>query len=147
MNDLRIERVDGDGPVLLDWQQVHNLIIPTDPLSLDDVRERAGRNLLDVAYLDDVLVGCSTVRPPRDGAAVATVIARVLPAHRRRGFGAQLYAQGLAAARGLGAETIETVVLESNGDGLRFALEHGFVEVERYLLPGDSVRFIDLRLA
>lgn len=147
MNDLHIARVDGEGPVLRDWRHVHNLVVPTAPLSLGEVRERAGRNLLDVAYLGDVLIGCSTVRPPTDDPAVATVIARVLPAHRRRGFGAEIYARGLAAARQLGAETIETVVLESNADGLKFALEHGFVEVERYLLPGDTVPFIDLRLA
>lgn len=129
-----------------DWQYVHNLIIPTDPLSLDDVRERAGRFLLEVAYLGDVLVGCSTVRPPADGAAVATVIARVLPDHRRQGFGEQIYRRGLAGARRLGAEEVETVVLESNQDGLRFALGHGFVETDRYVLDGDTVAYVDLRL-
>ncbi|MCJ1676786.1 hypothetical protein MTF65_05370 [Streptomyces sp. APSN-46.1] len=84
MNDLHMEQVDGDRAVLRDWRHVHNLIIPTAPLTLDEVRERA--------------------------------------------------------------EVIETVVLESNPDGLRFAVGHGFVEVERYLLPGDTVPFIDLRL-
>ncbi|MDQ0307576.1 GNAT superfamily N-acetyltransferase [Kitasatospora herbaricolor] len=148
---LRIARV-ADEAMLRDWQHVHNTIIPTDPLSLDQVRERAGRNRLEVAHLGDVLVGCSTVRPPAaDRAAgdpaTATVIARVLPAHRRRGFGAVLYAQGLAAARAAGAEVIETVVLASNPDGLRFALANGFVEVETYLLPGHEVPYIDLRLA
>ncbi|MGP8296791.1 GNAT family N-acetyltransferase [Streptomyces inhibens] len=145
MNDLRIEPVDGDAMVK-DWQYVHNAIIPTDPLSLDDVRERVQRHHVEVAYLGDVLVGCSTVRPPTSDASVATVIARVLPAHRRQGFGGQIYARGLARARELGAGVIETVVLESNPDGLRFAQRHGFVEIERYLLPGDSVPFIDLRL-
>ncbi|MFI0714383.1 GNAT family N-acetyltransferase [Streptomyces inhibens] len=146
MNDLRIEPVDGDAMVK-DWQYVHNAIIPTDLLSLDDVRERVQRHHLEVAYLGDVLVGCSTVRPPTNDASVATVIARVLPAHRRQGFGGEIYARGLARARELGAGVIETVVLESNPDGLRFAQRHGFVEIERYLLPGDSVPFIDLRLA
>lgn len=75
------------------------------------------------------------------------MIARILPRHRRRGFGSLLYAQGLAEARGLGARVIETCVLESNPEGLRFALAHGFTETERYVLPGDSVPFIDLRLA
>lgn len=130
--------------MLQDWRHVHNAIIPTDAFSLDKVRERAGRHLLEVAYLDDVLVGCSTVRPPEAG--VATVIARVLPGHRRRGFGERIYERGLELARGLGADTIETVVLESNPEGLRFAEQHGFTEIERYLLPGDTIRFIDLRL-
>ncbi|MER5862815.1 GNAT family N-acetyltransferase [Kitasatospora sp. NPDC002040] len=145
MKDLRIEPVSGD-TALRDWQRVHNLIIPTDPLSLDDIRERAGRNRLEVAYLGEVLVGCSTVRPPTAEADVATVIARVLPEHRRQGLGARLYSHCLAYARTLGAAAIETVVLESNPDGLRFAGAHGFREVERYLLPGDTVRFVDLRL-
>lgn len=145
MSNLRIEQADGDA-LLQAWQHVHNLIIPTDVLSLDDVRERARRNHLEVAYLVDTVVGCTTVRPPTNDTSTATVIARVLPAHRRQGFGAELYARGLARARELGAAVIETVVLESNVDGLRFAHKHGFVEIDRYLLPGDSVPFIDLRL-
>ncbi|MCX4822310.1 GNAT family N-acetyltransferase [Streptomyces sp. NBC_01142] len=145
MTDLRIEQADGDA-MLQDWQYVHNVIIPTDTLSLDEVRERVQRYRLEVAYLGDVLVGCSTVRPPTSDASVATVIARVLPAHRGQGFGEELYARGLAHARKLGADVIETVVLASNVDGLRFAQAHGFVEVEKYLLPGDSVPWFTLRL-
>ncbi|MYT29893.1 GNAT family N-acetyltransferase [Streptomyces sp. SID8354] len=92
------------------------------------------------------LVGCSTVRPPEDEARTATVIARVLAAHRGRGFGSELYARGLDRARELGAQVVETVVLSSNPDGLRSAERHGFVELERYVLPGETVPWIDLRL-
>ncbi|MGW2485725.1 N-acetyltransferase family protein [Streptomyces sp. NPDC001606] len=146
MSDLRFQpAIDED--VLRDWLYVHNVIIPTHVLSLDEARERAGRNHLEVAYLDDALVGCTTVRPPVGDTLTATVIARVLPAHRGRGIGEELYARGLDRARKLGAEVIETVVLSSNEDGLRFALKHGFVETERYLLPGDTIPWIDLRLS
>lgn len=145
MTALRIEPV-ADDAALLDWQRVHNTIIPTAVLSLDEVRERAGRNRLSVAYLGNTTVGCTTVRPPAGDTATATVIARVLPDHRGRGYGKELYGHGLAQARGLGAEVIETCVLESNPEGLRFALDRGFVEIERYVLPGDTVPFIDLRL-
>jgi GNAT superfamily N-acetyltransferase len=131
---------------LLDWQRIHNLIIPTALLSVDDVVERAGRNHLEVAYLDAVAVGNSTVRPPAPDTATATVIARVLPEHRRHGFGGQLYQRALAKARELGAQHVETVVLASNEDGLRFAVDHGFVETERYVLPGDTIPFVTLRL-
>ncbi|WP_411101546.1 GNAT family N-acetyltransferase [Streptomyces sp. cmx-4-9] len=147
MDDLHIERADagrGDGQALRDWQYVHNLVVPTAPLSAAEVRERAGRGRLDVAYAGGVLVGCMTVRPPADGEPLPTVIARILPEHRRRGHGGRLYAYGLAQARELGARRIRTVVLESNRDGLRFALAHGFTEVDRYVLPGDTVPFIDL---
>ncbi|QIP88291.1 GNAT family N-acetyltransferase [Streptomyces sp. Tu 2975] len=133
--------------MLRDWQHVHNSIIPSHLLSLDEVRERSTRHRLTVAYLCDVLVGCSTVRLPRDGTPTATVISRVLPAHRRQGIGGQLYERELAEAHALGADVIETVVLASNEDGLHFARSRGFTEVERYLLPGDSVPYIDLRLS
>ncbi|MGW1894572.1 GNAT family N-acetyltransferase [Streptomyces sp. NPDC002004] len=146
MTTLRFEQPNDDA-ALEDWRHVHNAIIPTATLTLDEVRERVQRNHLEVAYLDDVLVGCSTVRPPTDESSTATVIARVLPEHRRRGFGEVLHTRGLERARALGAEVIETVVLSSNADGLRFAQAHGFVEIERYLLPGDTIPWIDLRLA
>ncbi|MFI7387469.1 GNAT family N-acetyltransferase [Streptomyces sp. NPDC049813] len=152
MTDLRIETLTGDpatdGVRAVDWQRAHNMIVPADSayLSLDDVIERAGRNVLEVAYAGDDLVGCSTVRRPRDG--VATVISRVLPAYRGRGFGRALYARGLATARALGAEHIETVLLSSNEAGLRFAERAGFtVEVDRYRLDGDTVDWVELRLA
>ncbi|CAL9300261.1 hypothetical protein SUDANB25_03197 [Streptomyces sp. SudanB25_2051] len=145
--ELRIERVDGERGVE-DWQFVHNTVIPTHLLSLDDVRERSGRNVLEVAYLGDTVAGCTTVRPPGgDAPDTATVIARVLPDHRGRGHGRELYARALGQARELGAARIETVVLSSNESGLRFALRNGFVEIERYLLEGDTIPWIDLRLA
>jgi GNAT superfamily N-acetyltransferase len=148
VSELHFEQVlpEGREAVLHDWRHIHNLIIPTAPLSVDEVQARAGRNHLEVGYLDQVAVGCSTVRPPVDETATATVIARVRPEHRRRGFGEQIYRRGLVKARELGARVIETVVLESNDDGLRFACQHGFVEIERYLLPEHTVRFVDLRL-
>ncbi|MFI6284530.1 GNAT family N-acetyltransferase [Streptomyces sp. NPDC051018] len=145
-DDLHIRQPDGDAG-LRDWQHIHNVVIPTHPLSLSEVRERAQRHHLDIAYLGDEPVGCSTVRPPTEETRTATVIARVLTAHRGRGFGEEIYARGLNRARELGARVIETVVLSSNEDGLRFARKHGFVETERYLLPGDTIPWIDLRLA
>nr|WP_203690204.1 GNAT family N-acetyltransferase [Streptomyces sp. SID12488] len=148
VTDLRIVPVsDVDEAALEDWRHVHNLIVPPAAMSLDDVRERGARFRLEVAYLGDALVGCSTVRPPTGDDAVATVIARVLPGFRRRGFGAELYGRGLALARELGAGRIETVVLAANGDGLAFARGRGFVEVERYVLDGESDLWVDLRLA
>lgn len=143
MPTLRIEEPHDDA-TLGDWRYVHNEIVPADPLSLDDVRERVTRHHLEVAYLGDVLVGCSTVRPPKDGTAV--VIARVLPAHRGQGFGERLYERGLERARRLGAEVIETIVLGTNTDGLEFACKRGFVEVDRYVTDVDET-WHTLRLA
>jgi GNAT superfamily N-acetyltransferase len=126
---------------------VHNEIIPTAPLSEQEVRERSGRHLLTVAYDDDTLVGCATVRPPVDGSTTATVIVRILPPFRRRGLGTTYLAHELAAARAAGATRIETVVLASNEDGLEFARARGFVEHDRYVLEGQTIPFVDLHLA
>ncbi|MFF7975268.1 GNAT family N-acetyltransferase [Streptomyces sp. NPDC007905] len=145
MTDLRIEPV-GDDHELARWRHVHNVVVPPAAMSLDDARERLGRYRLENAYLGDVLVGCSTVRPPAGEDAVATVIARVLPGFRRRGFGTALYEKGLAHAHGLGAKAVETCVLAVNEDGLRFAERCGFVEIDRYALDGESDEWVDLRL-
>ncbi|WP_406861621.1 GNAT family N-acetyltransferase [Streptomyces sp. HUAS MG47] len=144
MQQLRFE-VPGTDVVLADWRHVHNVIVPPAALSLDEVRERAGRYVLEVAYLEGVLVGCTTVRPPDPESRTATVIARVLPEHRGRGHGTALYDRSLAKARALGAEAVETCVLAVNVDGLRFAERRGFAEVERYTLPGEDDLWIDLR--
>ncbi|MFF5503450.1 GNAT family N-acetyltransferase [Streptomyces roseolus] len=142
--ELRVVPVaDGRGPA--DWRAVHNTVVPTAVLSEDEVRERAGRNRLDVAYLGGVAVGCSTVRPPDGGTPAATVIARILPEYRGRGFGTALYERGLAHAGTLGGQGVETVVLASNEEGLRFALARGFAEVERYVLPGETIPYVTLR--
>jgi GNAT superfamily N-acetyltransferase len=145
VNELRIVPVSDDA-TLLDWQRVHNEIIPTAPLSVDEIRERARHHVLEVAYAGEVLVGCSTVRPPSDETAAATVIARVLPEHRRQGYGSAIYERSLARGRELSRDGIETHILATNEDGLRFAKSHGFTEVETYLLPGDTIPFIELRL-
>lgn len=145
MNDVRFVEV-ADEQTVADWQRIHNAIIPTDPLSLDEVRERSGRHRLELAYLDQDAVGNSTVRRPTDDAG-AMVIARVLPTYRRRGIGTLLYARGLEIARGWADERpVETVVLASNEDGLAFALAHGFVEVERYTLPAATIPYVALAL-
>ncbi|MGW1745645.1 GNAT family N-acetyltransferase [Streptomyces sp. NPDC002092] len=142
---LRIEAVHGEA-ALEEWRFVHNQIVPPAAMSLDEARERLGRYRLENAYLGDVLVGCSTVRPPEGDEGVATVIARVLPEFRGRGFGRAIYEKALAHARVLGAGVVETCVLAANEDGLRFAEKCGFVETERYVLDGESDLWIDLRL-
>ena len=131
---------------LAEWRAIHNEIIPTDPLSEADVAERATRHVLTVAYVGDELVGCATLRPPTAGSTTATVIVRVLPEFRRRGLGTAYLAHVLDEARARSARRIETVVLASNEDGLRFARGHGFVEHDRYVLEGHTIAFVDLHL-
>ncbi|WP_371670694.1 GNAT family N-acetyltransferase [Streptomyces sp. NBC_00289] len=140
-----MEPVAGDA-MIEEWRHVHNVVVPPAAMNLDEARERAGRNHLENAYLGDVLVGCSTVRPPVGEDAVATVIARVLPGFRRQGFGTALYDKGLAHARVLGARVIETCVLAVNEDGVRFGRARGFVETDRYVLDGETAEWLDMRL-
>jgi GNAT superfamily N-acetyltransferase len=142
---LRI--LDASPDRLGEWRAVHNEIIPTATLSEAEVQERAQRHLLTVAYDDDTLVGCATVRPPTDGSRTATVIVRILPPFRRSGLGTTYLDHELAAARASGATRIETVVLASNEDGLVFAEARGFVEHDRYVLDGQTIPFVDLHLA
>jgi hypothetical protein len=44
-----------------DWRTVHNLVIPAASLSTAEVHERCRENRLEVAYLDQIIVGNSTV--------------------------------------------------------------------------------------
>ena len=143
---MPLDIVIATGSLLDEWRAIHNAIIPTDPLSADEVAERAGRNRLTLGYAAGELVGNATVRPPAGPDAVATVIVRILPEHRRHGFGTQYLDAELSHARELGARRIETVVLASNVDGLAFAAARGFVEHDRYLLEGDVIPFVDLHL-
>lgn len=129
------------------WAEVHNRIIPADPLADADVIERMGRNELTLAYDGDVLVGNATLRPPTGDARVATVIVRILPEHRGRGLGTEYFDAILERAVELEPDRIETVVLAANADGLRFAEGLSFVEHDRYVLDGDTAEWVDLHLA
>ncbi|WP_243057137.1 GNAT family N-acetyltransferase [Nocardioides sp. SR21] len=129
------------------WAEIHNRIIPADPLSEDDVRERMTRNELTLAYDGDVLVGNATLRPPAGEERIATVIVRILPEHRGRGLGTEYYDAVLERVAELEPERIETVVLAANEGGLRFAENLGFEEHDRYMLDGTSPEWVDLHLA
>jgi RimJ/RimL family protein N-acetyltransferase len=131
---------------LAEWRVIHNEIIPTAPLSESDVAERSTCHDLSVAYVGDGVVGCATIRPPVGESGTATVIVRIREPFRRRGLGTAYLERVLADVRALGPSRIETVVLESNADGLRFASARGFVEHDRYLLDGQTVPFVDLHL-
>lgn len=146
LDRVTIDIVLAEGPLLEDWRTVHNATIPTHPLTADEVAERATRHRLTLAYATGELVGNATVRPPQEPEATATVIVRILPEHRRQGHGSTYLEAELAQARDLGAHRIETVVLESNADGLAFAHARGFVEHDRYVLDGDVVAYVDLHL-
>lgn len=128
--------------LLEQWRAVHNDVIGPAQLTAQEVAKNAVHNHLTVAYADGVLVGNATVRAPHDG--VVTVIVRILPAFRRRGFGSEYLRAMLLWARSSEVEQIRTVVLSENLDGLHFAIQHGFVETDRYEV--DGVAFVEFTL-
>ncbi|GAB3846576.1 GNAT family N-acetyltransferase [Dactylosporangium cerinum] len=146
MTNLRIE-TPSDEALLEDWRHVHNTVVPDAAMSLDEARERVGRYLLEIAYDGDDLVGCTTVRPPGEDGAAATVIVRVLPGHRGRGIGTALYERAMRQAAQHAAPAVETVVWAANAGGVRFAEARGFVEVDRYEPEPGAVPYLTLRLA
>ena len=146
MTRSALDIVIATGPRLEEWRSIHNEIIPTHRLRAEEVAERSTRHRLTLAYADGRLVGNATVRPPQDADRVATVIVRILPAHRRNGLGGAYLDAELGAARAMGARRIETVVLASSADGLAFARARGFVQHDRYVLDGDTVAYVDLHL-
>ena len=144
MPGLRLSTV-ADVPSRRDWKHVHNEIIRAGQLSDEQVRDRARKHHLEVAYLDDDPVGCTTVRRPTGPNARVVVIVRVLPAYRRRGIGTTLLVRAEEQAHRLDAGRIETIVWAANAEGLRFAEAHGYDEVDRYLVPGEQVPYVTLR--
>ena len=129
------------------WLTVHNVLIPNAPLTPADARERLRRHRLLVAVTDDRrVIGGTTVRPPEDEPGTVTVIARVLPRHQRAGIGRALYESAMQQAAEYRPTRIMTCVLASNERGIAFARRLGFAEVERYVLDGDDVAFVDLAL-
>jgi GNAT superfamily N-acetyltransferase len=130
---------------LRDWKHVHNEIIRAGQLSDEQVRVRARKHHLEVAYLGDDPVGCTTVRRPTGLDARVVVIVRVLPPYRRRGIGGTLLVRAQKQAHRIGAGRIETIVWAANLEGLRFAEVHGYTEVDRYLISGEDVPYVTLR--
>jgi len=130
---------------LHDWCAVHNRVVP-DPISLRTAQDRSRTQLLQTVYLGGSLVGCSTTGRPDDVGGLGRLIVRVLPDFRGRGLGTAMFNRGLTHVLSWGATTLETVVWEPNVSGLRFARHRGFVEVERYELPGLDGTWIDLHL-
>jgi GNAT superfamily N-acetyltransferase len=132
---------------LYGWLTVHNVLIPNAPLTPADARERLRRHRLLVAITDDRrVIGSTTVRPPEDDPGTVTVIARVLPRHQRAGIGRALYERAMQQAAEYRPTRVMTCVLANNEWGLAFARRLGLVEVERYVLDGDDVAFVDLAL-
>jgi len=129
---------------LAGWLAVHNELIPNATLTSAHARDRLARHQLLVALRGPQVVGGTTVRPPDDEPSVVTVIVRVRPAHQGVGIGSLLFQRAMEQAVAFDPTRIKTCVLASNERGMSFALRRGFIEVDRYVLDGDDVPFVDL---
>jgi GNAT superfamily N-acetyltransferase len=115
------------------WVDVWNAITPREPLDVPTVRERWERQperLYLVAEEDGEIVGQGMVAPS-DSPGRAFVGVRVLPDHRRRGHGGALYERAEVHALALDPHTLSTSVSADSPDGLRFAGQRGYAEVDR----------------
>jgi GNAT superfamily N-acetyltransferase len=125
---LTIRSADSDAD-LEAWRAVRIAVLPGErTATVAELREQArpGRHLV-VAELDGVLVGSGVA--DRSDVRGASIVARVLPEHRRRGIGTALLHD--LAERALAAgHTLASAGVDSDGD-LAFAQRFGFVEVDR----------------
>ena len=128
------------------WREVHNEIIPTSPLSQDEVAERATRHRLTVGTSATPSWAAPRSVPRRGSRARHRHRSdpRAVPAARAR-HGVPRRGPGGRPRPGAEPDS-ETVVLETNADGLEFAVKRGFVEHERYVVDGQTVPFVDLHL-
>jgi ribosomal protein S18 acetylase RimI-like enzyme len=85
----------------------------------------------DLAYvvvrLDDEPVACGYVEPSSAGFAVADIA--VVPARRRRGIGATVFADLSVRARALGKDELQFEVRESDAESRAFLERRGYTQV------------------
>jgi mycothiol synthase len=115
------------------YVDVWNAVTPDEPASVDEQRERRGRDarrLYVLAALDDVVVGCGDAGPS-DSPGRGFVSPRVLPEARREGIGTIILDELCAHLAGLGFSTVSAHVDGSDPGSLAFARRHGFEEVDR----------------
>jgi len=129
MSDLTIRPARSDAD-LEAWNRVRRIVVPDEPITtLDQMRSMAAEP--DRVYLlaelagDTVGTGLASDSNLADGFATP----RILPDHRRRGFGSAVLRTILEAHAAAGRHSVASHA-EDEG-ALAFALHHGFHEVDR----------------
>jgi mycothiol synthase len=115
------------------YVRIWNAITPDQPASLEQQRERKGRDprrLHLLAERDDTPVGCGFAGPS-DSPGRGFLAPRVLPSARRGGIGTALLWQLVAHLGGLGYGTASSHVDGRDPGSLAFATRNGFAEVDR----------------
>ena len=127
-----IRRAETDAD-LASWCEVWNAITPREPTRLEDVKRRIERQperLYLVALEGDEVVGLGFCGPSQSPERTAIVV-RVLPEHRRRGFGSDLLDRVVAHAAQLEPPRVSGMVFEDDPDSIAWVTNRGFEEYDR----------------
>ena len=131
MADLTIRRTETDAD-LETWNRVRRIIVPDEPSStIEQMRSMAAEpdRFFFLAELDGETVGSGVASDSNlaDGFAMP----RILPAHRRRGFGTAVLEALLDHHAAVGHRTVSSRA--EDDAALAFATRHGFVEIDRQI--------------
>ena len=127
-----IRRAETDAD-LAAWCEVWNAITPREPNELETVKRRLERQperLYLVAFEGDEAVGLGFCGPSQSPERTAIVVC-VLPEHRRRGVGSELFDQVVAHAPQLGRPHVSGMVDEDDPESIAWVTNRGFEESGR----------------
>ena len=113
---------------------IHNQVWPHDAVTMAEVRSFSGRAIAygdHLALIDGEPVGSVAVAIMPSRPAIGFTLLAVLPRHRRRGAGSQLYRTASAWIADHDVDEMEGVVPEDDDDSLAWAVRRGFRELER----------------
>lgn len=136
MSGLSIRRATTDAD-LEAWNRVRRIVVPDEPIAtIDQLRSEVAERVFLLAEVSREVVGHGMAGDSNlaDGFAMP----RILPDHRRRGFGSAVLEAILDVHVAAGRRSVAS---HTDDDGaLAFAVHHGFVEVDRQV---EQVRTID----
>ncbi|HEX6868919.1 MAG TPA: GNAT family N-acetyltransferase [Candidatus Limnocylindrales bacterium] len=140
MSELTVRRATNDAD-LEKWNRVRRIVVPDEPSStLEQLRSMAAEpdRVFFLAELDGETVGSGVASDSNlaDGFAMP----RILPPHRRRGFGTALLEALLDHHVAVGHRTVSSRA--EDDVAFAFATHHGFVEIDRQI---EQVRTITSR--
>ena len=128
LSQLSVDAAETDAD-LEAWSHVFRLVVPDANPAIENLRfDLESKEELSylVARLDGDPVACGLVRP-RGPFAEADIA--VVPSVRHRGIGSALLAEISSRARGLGKDTLQGEVRESDAESRAFVERRGFVQV------------------
>ncbi len=127
MPELTIRRAESDTD-LEAWSHVRRICLPDEPIgTLDQMRSMLAERVFLLGESDGKVVshGVAADSSLADG----FVMPRVLPDHRRRGFGSTMLKAIIDIQLEIGRRSVASHAQDE--DALAFAIHHGFIEIDR----------------